>query len=85
MIAHLKFGLPWVFPAALAVVVIYAAEILPYLGNFGRFGDMSYGLYIIHYPVLHVIAALAPVRRAREFPSPSDFRLRCYWPSCHGT
>ncbi len=58
VLAHLKFGLPWVFPAALAVVVIYAAEILPYLGNFGRFGDMSYGLYIIHYPVLHVIAAL---------------------------
>lgn len=59
VIAHLKFGLPWLYPAALAVVVIYAAEILPYLGNFGRFGDMSYGLYIIHFPVLHVVAALA--------------------------
>ncbi len=59
VIAHLKFGLPWLFPAALAIVVIYAAEILPYLGNFGRFGDMSYGLYIIHYPVLHIVAALA--------------------------
>jgi peptidoglycan/LPS O-acetylase OafA/YrhL len=58
VIGHLKFGLPWLYPAALAVLVIYVAEILPYLGNFGRFGDMSYGLYIFHYPVLHVVAAL---------------------------
>lgn len=58
VVCHLKFGLPWLFPAALAIIVIYVAEILPYLGNFGRFGDMSYGLYIFHYPVLHVVAAL---------------------------
>jgi peptidoglycan/LPS O-acetylase OafA/YrhL len=58
VIAHYKFDLPWLYPAALAAVVIYAAERLPYLGNFGRFGDMSYGLYVVHYPVLQVIAAL---------------------------
>lgn len=58
VIAHLKLGLPWLYPAALAAVVIYAAEMLPYLGNFGRFGDMSYGLYVLHYPVLQVVAAL---------------------------
>lgn len=58
VIGHLKFGMPWLYPAALAVLVIYVAEVLPYLGNFGRFGDMSYGLYIFHYPVLHMVAAL---------------------------
>ena len=58
VIAHFEIGLPWLFPAALGVLVVYAAEILPYLGNFGRFGDMSYGLYIFHYPVLHIVAAL---------------------------
>jgi peptidoglycan/LPS O-acetylase OafA/YrhL len=58
VIAHYKFDLPWLYPTALAAVVIYAAEGLPYLGNFGRFGDMSYGLYVVHYPVLQVIAAL---------------------------
>ena len=56
-IGHAVVGLPWLFPAALAVIVIYVVEVFPYLGNFGRFGDMSYGLYIFHYPVLHIVAA----------------------------
>lgn len=56
--AHAAFGLPWLFPAVLAILVVYFAGVVPYLGNFGRFGDMSYGLYIFHYPILQVIAAL---------------------------
>lgn len=49
--------LRWLYPAALAIIVIYFAEILRYLGNFGRYGDLSYGLYILHYPVLQILAA----------------------------
>lgn len=39
-------------PLLLGVIVIYFAIAFPHLGNFGRFGDFSYGIYIIHFPVL---------------------------------
>jgi len=42
-------------PVALAIVVAYMAFKLPYLGNFGKYGDFSYGLYVIHFPVLQTL------------------------------
>jgi len=60
LLAHFNFGsvaLALLYPAALSIVVIYLAECAPYLGNFGRFGDLSYGLYILHFPVLQMVAA----------------------------
>lgn len=39
-------------PLALAALVIYFATGFRYLGNFGRFGDLSYGVYIVHFPIL---------------------------------
>jgi peptidoglycan/LPS O-acetylase OafA/YrhL len=45
-------------PAALGVFVTWAATILPKLGDFGRYGDLSYGLYIIHYPIVQALTAL---------------------------
>ena len=44
-------------PAALGVFVSYLAVGTRYLGNFGRFGDFSYGIYIIHFPVLQALVA----------------------------
>ena len=44
------------YPFALAVLVIGFANYFPYLGNFGRFGDFSYGIYIFHYPILQTLA-----------------------------
>lgn len=44
-------------PAALALVVVYVALGLQCLGNFARFGDLSYGMYIIHVPVLQLLVA----------------------------
>lgn len=43
---------------SLGVVVIYLAYALPYLGNFGKYGDFSYGVYILHFPVLQTLIAL---------------------------
>ncbi len=44
-------------PLALGILVIYAATAVPHLGNFARFGDFSYGIYIIHFPVVQALVA----------------------------
>jgi len=44
-------------PLMLGIFVIYAAVRLPYLGNFARFGDFSYGVYILHFPVIQALVA----------------------------
>lgn len=41
-------------PIALGVLVLYFATLFPYLGNFGKYGDFSYGIYILHFPVLQI-------------------------------
>jgi len=48
------FGFYIVYPVSLAVLVIYSALILKYLGNWGKFGDFSYGIYIWHFPIIQV-------------------------------
>jgi peptidoglycan/LPS O-acetylase OafA/YrhL len=40
-------------PLALSVVVIFFGLFL-YVGNFGKYGDFSYGVYIIHFPIIQV-------------------------------
>jgi peptidoglycan/LPS O-acetylase OafA/YrhL len=45
-------------PAAMGALVVYLAVGLRYLGNFGRYGDMSYGVYIIHFPVVQTLVSL---------------------------
>jgi len=50
-------------PAALAVLVVYAAVGFRYLGNFGRWGDFSYGIYIIHFPVVQTLVTLGVFAR----------------------
>jgi len=37
------------------VLVSYLAVGMRFLGNFGRYGDFSYGIYIIHFPVLQTL------------------------------
>lgn len=45
-------------PAALAILVITVAVAFRSLGNFGRYGDLSYGVYIVHFPLLQTMIAL---------------------------
>ncbi len=45
-------------PAALAVIVLCAALLAPPLGNFARYGDLSYGIYIWHFPVIQLLVSL---------------------------
>lgn len=48
---------PALEPLLLGCLVIYLANGIGYLGNFGRYGDFSYGIYIIHFPVVQVLVA----------------------------
>jgi len=45
-------------PVAVALMVMGMA-FGPYLGRFGRHGDFSYGIYIVHFPILQLLVALA--------------------------
>ncbi|MFT5522623.1 MAG: peptidoglycan/LPS O-acetylase OafA/YrhL [Pirellulaceae bacterium] len=51
------FGLGFALlrPAALAVMTMYVAFVVPHLGDMPRLGDMSYGIYIFHMPILHIL------------------------------
>lgn len=48
------FPLPLLEPFALATVVVFFGLFL-YLGNFGKFGDFSYGMYILHFPIIQLL------------------------------
>ena len=49
---HKNFGLYFIYPASLAIITVYFAVFFIYMGNWGKFGDFSYGTYIWHFPVL---------------------------------
>lgn len=51
-----KADLPWLIfePLAIGILVIYFALVFQYLGNFGKYGDFSYGIYILHFPILQL-------------------------------
>ncbi len=50
-------SLPWLIlePVALAMLIFAVAYLIPYLGNFGKYGDFSYGIYILHFPILQTL------------------------------
>jgi len=52
--ANMIYPLPLLEPFALATVVVFFGLFL-YAGNFGKYGDFSYGFYILHFPVIQFI------------------------------
>lgn len=42
------------YPAAFGAVVIIVAYHLPFLNNFGKYGDFTYGIYIYHFPIIQL-------------------------------
>ncbi|NJD05121.1 MAG: acyltransferase [Methylococcaceae bacterium] len=54
LLAHRSTSLPLFEPAALGIVVVVAALYF-HLGNFGKYGDFSYGVYILHFPMIQLL------------------------------
>lgn len=52
-------AIPSLYPLGLAITVLSFALCLPSLGNWGRYGDLSYGVYIYHFPILQLFTAFA--------------------------
>jgi len=42
-------------PLAWGIIVLWCAWSLPALNNFAKFGDVSYGIYIYHGPILKIM------------------------------
>lgn len=55
---YITFGFEYIEPIILAFSVFYLAFCIPYLGRFSKYGDLSYGLYIIHFPVIQALVSL---------------------------
>lgn len=52
------------FPASLGALVVYAAVGMRHLGNFGKYGDLSYGIYILHFPVIQGLVSIGLYRES---------------------
>jgi peptidoglycan/LPS O-acetylase OafA/YrhL len=50
-----SLGLLLLIPICQAVIVIYFCLFFPYIGNWGKYGDFSYGLYIWHFPTIQLL------------------------------
>jgi peptidoglycan/LPS O-acetylase OafA/YrhL len=48
-------GIGPLVPLSLAVIIIYFSYFFYYLGNFGKYGDLSYGIYIYHFPIIQIL------------------------------
>jgi peptidoglycan/LPS O-acetylase OafA/YrhL len=53
-----------VLPAAVGALVVYAAVGMRHLGNFGKYGDLSYGIYILHFPVIQWLVSIGLYRES---------------------
>lgn len=53
----LQSWLPWaaVQPFALGILIVCFACVIPCLGSFDKYGDFSYGIYIVHFPILQIL------------------------------
>ena len=46
------------YAISLSIIVIYLATAIFYLGHIAKYGDLSYGIYIWHFPLIQTFIAL---------------------------
>lgn len=61
LVVHQFYPLIFLEPLALATVVAFFGLFL-YVGEFGKYGDFSYGVYILHFPILQIFIAYGWLR-----------------------
>ena len=54
LLAHRFVPVQGLEPLCLGTLVVFFGFFL-YAGNFGRYGDFSYGIYILHFPILQTL------------------------------
>ena len=57
-VAERLLHIEYLTPAAYAVMIIWFAYSVKWLNNFGKYGDISYGIYIYHAPLLKTLCAV---------------------------
>lgn len=48
------FKIDFFYPAAFGILIIGLAYSMPFLNNFGKYGDFTYGIYIFHFPIIQL-------------------------------
>jgi peptidoglycan/LPS O-acetylase OafA/YrhL len=62
-VLHRWYGFAAFEPLWLATFVAFFG-FFAYAGNFGRFGDFSYGIYILHFPIIQTLVYLGVFERS---------------------
>lgn len=70
-------------PFAVTVIVYFAAFTLPFLNRFGKIGDLSYGIYIFHAPIINFTRCLGWEGGAVTFAVTLFLVLLCAFLSWH--
>lgn len=54
-------------PLALGIILMYIAFSFPKLNNWGKYGDISYGIYIYHFPLIQTFVSLGFFQKYNPF------------------
>jgi len=60
---HQLTPLTYLLPLALGIIVIYVGCFFPHLGHASKYGDLSYAIYIYHFPIIQTLIILLPNRQ----------------------
>ncbi|GAC1651830.1 MAG: acyltransferase [Acidobacteriaceae bacterium] len=63
-IVHLRFDVFLLRPFALSVLVLAFSLLMPEIKGPTRWGDFSYGTYVLHYPIVQTIVAVGLFKKA---------------------
>ena len=61
------FGVEILTPVALSIIVFYFAFSFKRLNNFAKHGDISYGIYIFHFPIMKIASELGFFEKFNPF------------------